>query len=100
MVDGIAVGLKKGHILTTRKLAARPAQRKGKLGKRVKMIRELVRDVVGSAPYEKRLMELLKVGRDKRALKLAKRKLGTHLRGKRKREEMGNLLRKLTTTRK
>lgn len=46
-----------------------------KLGKRVKMIRELVRDVAGSAPYEKRLMELLKVGRDKRALKLAKRKV-------------------------
>lgn len=39
------------------------------------MIRDLIRDVVGSAPYEKRLMELLKVGRDKRALKLAKRKV-------------------------
>lgn len=38
-------------------------------------IRDLIRDVVGSAPYEKRLMELLKVGRDKRALKLAKRKV-------------------------
>jgi len=60
------------------------------------MIRDLIRDVVGSAPYEKRLMELLKVGRDKRALKLAKRKLGTHLRGKKKREEMGNLLRKMS----
>jgi len=58
------------------------------------MIRGLIRDVVGSAPYEKRLMELLKNGRDKRALKLAKRKLGTHLRGKKKREEMGNLLRR------
>ena len=39
------------------------------------MIRDLIRDVVGSATYEKRLMELLKVGRDKRALKLAKRKV-------------------------
>jgi len=61
----------------------------------VKNIRELIRDVVGSAPYEKRLMELLKVGRDKRALKLAKRKLGTHGRGKRKREEMGDLLKRM-----
>mmetsp|Transcript_2809 Transcript_2809/g.4475 ORF Transcript_2809/g.4475 Transcript_2809/m.4475 type:complete len:109 (-) Transcript_2809:77-403(-) len=94
--SGIAVGLNKGRVVATRKLAARPAQRKGKLGKRVKNIRELIRDVVGSAPYEKRLMELLKVGRDKRALKLAKRKLGTHLRGKKKREEMGNLLRKMS----
>merc|ERR1712205_10191 len=36
-----------------------------------------------------------KVGRDKRALKLAKRKLGTHGRGKKKREEMGELIRKI-----
>ena len=109
-MSGIAVGLKKGHVVAKRKLAPRPAQRKGvrrvaapprrerrrgfshadspahrlrslilsrsqRLGARVKNIRELVRDVVGSAPYEKRLMELLKVGRDKRALKLAKRKV-------------------------
>jgi len=39
------------------------------------MIRVLIRDVAGSAPYEKRLVELLKTGRDKRALKLAKRKV-------------------------
>ena len=44
-------------------------------GKRVKLIRDLVRDVVGTAPYEKRMMELLKTGRDKRALKLSKRKV-------------------------
>jgi len=65
----------------------------------VKLVRDLVRDVVGSAPYEKRMMELLKTGRDKRALKLAKRKLGTHVRGKKKREEMGNLLRKAASKR-
>ena len=41
------------------------------------MIRGLIRDVAGSAPYEKRLVELLKNGRDKRALKLAKRKVRT-----------------------
>lgn len=39
------------------------------------MIRGLIREVAGSAPYEKRLIELLKNGRDKRALKLAKRKV-------------------------
>lgn len=44
-------------------------------GKRVKAVRELIREVVGLAPYEKRLTELLKVGRDKRALKLAKKKV-------------------------
>lgn len=44
-------------------------------GKRIKFVREIVREVAGLAPYEKRLTELLKVGRDKRALKLAKKKV-------------------------
>lgn len=122
---GVAVGLGKGHVVEKRELAPRPASRKGKLGKRVKMIRELVREVAGFAPYEKRVMELLKVGKDKRALKVAKRKvrsqhlrrpqpycgnhcgcatradalstgqLGTHLRAKNKREEMTGALRKM-----
>jgi large subunit ribosomal protein L36e len=65
-----------------------------KLGKRTKLVRALIREVVGFAPYEKRITELLKVGKDKRALKVAKKKLGTHLRAKRKREEMTTVLRK------
>ena len=48
---------------------------------------------------KKRMMELLKTGRDKRALKLSKRKLGTHVRGKKKREEIGNLIRKMSAKR-
>ena len=45
--------------------------------KRVKFVREIVREVAGLAPYEKRVSELLKVGKDKRALKLCKKKVGT-----------------------
>jgi hypothetical protein len=41
------------------------------------------------------ITELLKVGKDKRALKVAKRKLGTHKRAKKKREEMAGVLRKI-----
>ncbi|KAI3427967.1 hypothetical protein D9Q98_006357 [Chlorella vulgaris] len=92
---GIAVGLAKGHQTTKREQKARPAARKGRASKRVKLVRDIVKEVAGQAPYEKRLMELLKVGRDKRALKVAKRKLGTHKRGKAKREEMSALLRKI-----
>lgn len=69
-----------------------PLQR---LSKRVKFIRDIVREVAGQAPYERRVLELLKVGKDKRALKVCKKKLGTHIRAKRKREEMSNLLRKM-----
>ncbi|KAG6382517.1 hypothetical protein SASPL_137435 [Salvia splendens] len=69
--SGIFVGLKKGHVVTPKELAPRPSDRKG------------------------RITELLKVGKDKRALKVAKRKLGTHKRAKRKREEMSGALRKM-----
>merc|ERR1711931_54173 len=51
-------------------------------------MRDLMRDVTGFAPYEKRFMELLKLNKDKRALKFCKKRLGTHTRGKRKREEI------------
>lgn len=54
------------------------------LGKRTKFVRELVREVTGLAPYEKRICELLKVGKDKRALKVAKKKVSLSM----KRDEM------------
>ena len=66
-----------------------------KATKRVTFVRSLIREVAGFAPYEKRITELLKVGKDKRALKVAKRKLGTHKRAKKKREEMANVVRKM-----
>ncbi|KAK8630971.1 hypothetical protein V6N13_079739 [Hibiscus sabdariffa] len=69
--------------------------KKGKTSKRVHFVRSLIREVAGFAPYEKRITELLKVGKDKRALKVAKRKLGTHKRAKKKREEMSSVLRKM-----
>ncbi|ELW48865.1 60S ribosomal protein L36 [Tupaia chinensis] len=37
-------------------------------------------------------MELLKVSKDKRTLKFIKTRVGTHLRAKRKREELSNVL--------
>lgn len=48
-----------------------------KLNKRVAFVREVIGEVAGFSPYEKRTMELLKVGKEKRALKLLKAKLGT-----------------------
>eukprot|EP00201_Polytomella_parva_P019672 CAMPEP_0175048506 /NCGR_PEP_ID=MMETSP0052_2-20121109/6238_1 /TAXON_ID=51329 ORGANISM="Polytomella parva, Strain SAG 63-3" /NCGR_SAMPLE_ID=MMETSP0052_2 /ASSEMBLY_ACC=CAM_ASM_000194 /LENGTH=98 /DNA_ID=CAMNT_0016312599 /DNA_START=43 /DNA_END=339 /DNA_ORIENTATION=- len=95
VATGLPVGLNKGHVVTSRTVAPRPSTRKGFLGKRVKFVRDVIREVAGFAPYEKRIMELLKVGKDKRALKVAKNKLGTHLRGKKKREELANVMRKM-----
>lgn len=41
----------------------------------MKFVRDIIREVAGLAPYEKRVTELLKVGKDKRALKLCKKKV-------------------------
>jgi large subunit ribosomal protein L36e len=95
IIYDMAVGLKKGHKVTPDTKIARPSQRKGTLTKHSKFVRDLVREVCGFAPYEKRAMELLKISKDKRALKFCKKKLGTHLRGKRKREEMAQTLQKM-----
>ena len=45
------------------------------LNKRVKFCRDIIKEVVGFAPYEKRAMELLKVQKDKRALKFIKKRV-------------------------
>ena len=55
-------------------------------------MRGVIREVVGFAPYERRVMELLKNSKDKRARKLAKRRLGTLRRAKRKVEELNAIL--------
>jgi len=91
---GYAVGMDHGKVVTKLEQKQRPSQRKGKLNKRVSFVREVIREVAGFSPYEKRTMELLKVGKEKRALKLLKAKLGTHKRAKMKREDMANELRK------
>ncbi|KAG6795763.1 60S ribosomal protein L36 [Apis laboriosa] len=99
----LAVGLNRGHKTTKIRVAKNknekkktvcvlPARLKGRQTKHSKFVRDLIREVTGHAPYEKRAMELLKVSKDKRALKFLKRRLGTHIRAKRKREELGNIL--------
>ena len=51
-----------------------------------------MREVSGLQPYERRVIELLKIGKDKRALKFIKRRLGEHGRSKKKRDELSNYL--------
>ena len=80
---GIFVGLNKGFIVTKPKVNTRRQKKsydKGKLGKRVKIIREVIREVCGLAPYEKKMMELIRAGersKEKKAVKIARQRLGT-----------------------
>lgn len=92
VASGLARGLNKGHKVTKKERVQKPVEKKGKLGKRTKFVRDLIREVVGFAPYERRVMELLKNSKDKRARKLAKKRLGTFIRAKRKVEDLSNVI--------
>ncbi|MCL4113969.1 UNVERIFIED_CONTAM: hypothetical protein GTU68_027007 [Idotea baltica] len=52
----IAVGKNKGHPTTKIQKRARPGASKGKLGKRTKMIRQVINEVSGVSTYEKRIV--------------------------------------------
>ncbi|KAL4189779.1 hypothetical protein AMTRI_Chr08g208840 [Amborella trichopoda] len=69
---GLFVGLNKGHIVTKKKDS--------------QFVRSLIREVVGFAPYKKRIIELLKFGKDKRALKVPKGKRSKRKRSLRERK--------------
>merc|ERR1712027_120936 len=92
----LAVGLNKGHKVTKLEdgRKTRPTRRKGEATKHARFVRELVREITGFAPYERRCQELLRISKDKRALKFCKKRLGSHIRAKRKREEMAQVLQK------
>ncbi|KAH9951629.1 ribosomal protein L36e [Amylocystis lapponica] len=85
-------GLNKGHPTTPIEKTVRPSQRKGIQSARTKFVRSVVREVAGFSPYERRVMELLRNSKDKKARKLTKKRLGTLLRSKRKLEELGNII--------
>jgi large subunit ribosomal protein L36e len=97
--SGIFVGLNKGFIVTKPKVSTRKAKanrRKGALGKRVALVREVIREVAGLAPYERKMMEMIRTGvasKEKKAVKLARQRLGTHHRAQKKRDEINELIR-------
>ncbi|VDN02610.1 unnamed protein product [Thelazia callipaeda] len=60
-VEAVAVGLEAGHKVTKNKRKLRQNRRRGRITKRSRIVRELVREVAGFAPYERRTMELLRI---------------------------------------
>uniref|UniRef100_A0A0N5AM06 60S ribosomal protein L36 n=1 Tax=Syphacia muris TaxID=451379 RepID=A0A0N5AM06_9BILA len=92
-IEALAVGLDAGYKVTKNEpKKERQSRRKGRITKRNKLVRELVREIVGFSPYERRAMELLRISRDKKALKFLKRRIGAHKRALRKREELQAVL--------
>ncbi|XP_068953600.1 large ribosomal subunit protein eL36-like [Petaurus breviceps papuanus] len=88
----MAMGLNKGHKVTRNVSKPQHCCCCGNLAKHTKFVRDMIREVCGFAPYEKWAMELFKVSKDKRALNFIKKRMGTHIRDKRKREELSNVL--------
>ena len=95
---GIFVGLNKGFIVTKPKVNTRKQKqsyKKGKLGKRVALVREVMREVCGLAPYERKMMEMIKTGvaaKEKKAIIIARRRLGSNKRAQRKRDEIQSII--------
>lgn len=90
--------LTKGHAVTKLAKVAKPSYRKGRLSKRTALVRSVIREVTGFAPYERKIMELLQAGGskdEKKALKIGKKRLGTHKRGTNKREYMRTVIQRL-----
>ncbi|KAM3185006.1 hypothetical protein ACTXT7_007254 [Hymenolepis weldensis] len=88
----VCVGRERGYKRTKNVKHVKPSNSNSHSGKQSKFTRALVREVVGFAPFERRAMELLKNDREKRALKFLKARIGGHRRGKKKREELMNIV--------
>merc|ERR1719183_1891202 len=97
---GIFVGLNKGFIVTKPKdgdaaFRKHKSHAKGRLVPRVKAVREVVAEICGLSPFERKMVELIKTGivsKEKRAVKLARRKLGTLKRAKAKKDQMDRVI--------
>ena len=61
-------------------------------GPKRKFVKDVITEVMGYTPYERRALELLRNQRDKRALKYLKKRLGTLQRAKKKREELNTVI--------
>ncbi|KAG7341654.1 ribosomal protein L36e [Nitzschia inconspicua] len=89
--SGYAKGATSGHITTEKERKPKISRRKGAATKRTSMCKEIAREVVGLAPYERRILDMIKTGgssADKRVYKFAKRRLGSHKRALAKREDI------------
>ncbi|KAI1487228.1 ribosomal protein L36e [Biscogniauxia mediterranea] len=89
---GLTIGINRGYKTTPRVQKPRISRSKGHLSKRTAFVRDVVKEVSGLAPYERRVIELLRNSRDKRARKLAKKRLGTFGRAKRKVDELQRVI--------
>ena len=64
----LRTGLNHGHPTTPIEKTLRPSQRKGVQSTKTKFVRSVIREVAGFSAYERRVMELLRNSKVRRAL--------------------------------
>ena len=92
--SGLFVGLNKGKTVALPAKQAwksRPVLKKGKISQRSLAVREVIREVAGFSPIEKRMLEMIRTevaSKEKKAVKHCRAKFGTHRRALMKRDEL------------
>merc|ERR550534_2520159 len=94
--SGLFVGMNKGHIVT--KPEKHPntfkkdkSLRRGRIHKRVEAVREVITEITGLSPFQRKMLELIRTGEakaEKKALKLARKRAGSQKRAIVLREKM------------
>ena len=71
------------------------SHRKGRLHPRVKAIREVMQEVTGLSPFQRKMMEMQKTGdstKEKKAVRLARKRTGSHKRAQLVRDKIAKLI--------
>ncbi|XP_044245380.2 60S ribosomal protein L36-like [Ursus arctos] len=87
-----AVGLNKDHKVAKNGSMPRHSRCTEHLTKHIKFMQDMIREVCSFALYQQCAMEVLKVSKVKCTLKVTKKRAGTHIHAKKKREELSNVL--------
>ena len=94
--SGLFVGMNKGHIVT--KPEKHPntfkkdkSLRRGRIHKRVEAVREVITEITGLTPFQRKMLELIRTGEakaEKKAVKMARKRVGSQKRALILREKM------------
>ena len=98
--SGIFVGLNKGHIVTKPKthpdaFKKTKSHGKGRIHPRVTAIRQVMVEVTGLSPFQRKMMEMLKTGdsvKEKKAVRLARKRTGSHKRAQLVRDKIATII--------
>ena len=95
--SGLFVGPNHGHIVrrpANQAYKTRPVTKKGRISKRVQVVRDVIREVAGFSPLEKKMLEYIRTGdahKEKKAVRHCRHKLGTHLRANNKFQQLTDI---------